>query len=247
MRRRPVQDAAAQIADRKAASILAASALIVIRYLAEPNRREKQDTSLNDDLDRIRFLANLCHNMPGIAQPPTRQPSRKNAPSSSRERAMAERPMSWDWNTAGPQGQAWIQDQLDQAGHPWTPPPPLPTAQAGPPHLTLRQRLGVLGRWPVQTPDGRIPLPRQARVLKALDTDGVCALYEEAGRLRLGLGTGGPRLRAHLAPDGTHYLVPDPADYYWPGCSDDLLAELNGDAGYEKVTALLNKYRALKR
>ena len=30
-------------------------------------------------------------------------------------------------------------------------------------------------------------------------------------------------------------------------CPDDLLAELNGAANYEKITALLKRYRALKR
>ena len=30
-------------------------------------------------------------------------------------------------------------------------------------------------------------------------------------------------------------------------CPDDLLAELNGGADYEKITALLRHYRALKR
>ncbi|MFC8235004.1 hypothetical protein [Streptomyces sp. NPDC056663] len=30
-------------------------------------------------------------------------------------------------------------------------------------------------------------------------------------------------------------------------CPDDLVAELNGDANYEKITALLKRYRALKR
>lgn len=30
-------------------------------------------------------------------------------------------------------------------------------------------------------------------------------------------------------------------------CPDDLLAELNGDADYQKVTVLLRRYRALKR
>lgn len=42
------------------------------------------------------------------------------------------------------------------------------------------------------------------------------ALYDEAQRLRFGLGKGGPWLRAHLKPDGTHYMAPDPASYYWP-------------------------------
>ncbi|SNR66288.1 hypothetical protein SAMN06264365_104272 [Actinoplanes regularis] len=43
------------------------------------------------------------------------------------------------------------------------------------------------------------------------------SLYEEAGRRRLGLGSGSPAFRAHLSPEATHYLFPDPADYYWPG------------------------------
>ncbi|WP_339156323.1 hypothetical protein [Actinomadura luteofluorescens] len=30
-------------------------------------------------------------------------------------------------------------------------------------------------------------------------------------------------------------------------CPDDLLTELNGDADYQKVTALLRRYRILKR
>lgn len=30
-------------------------------------------------------------------------------------------------------------------------------------------------------------------------------------------------------------------------CPDDLLTELNGDADYQKVTALLRRYRELKR
>ncbi len=30
-------------------------------------------------------------------------------------------------------------------------------------------------------------------------------------------------------------------------CPDDLLDELNGEGNYEKITALLKRYRALKR
>jgi len=71
--------------------------------------------------------------------------------------------------------------------------------------------------WPVDAPAGRQPLPTEAHALKALDSDTVSVLYEEAGRLRLGLGTGGPRLRAHLTRESVHYLAPDPASYYWPG------------------------------
>ncbi|MEU8005508.1 hypothetical protein AB0B66_30490 [Catellatospora sp. NPDC049111] len=51
-------------------------------------------------------------------------------------------------------------------------------------------------------------------------SEAVCALHEEAGRLRLGLGGGSPWLPAHLDPDGVHYVVPDPASYYWPGNPD---------------------------
>ena len=60
------------------------------------------------------------------------------------------------------------------------------------------------------------PLPQSGRVLKALDRDGLFALYQEARRLRLGLGSGSPWLYAHPDPDATHYLFPDPAPYYWP-------------------------------
>ncbi|MFI8387056.1 hypothetical protein [Streptomyces sp. NPDC085540] len=42
-------------------------------------------------------------------------------------------------------------------------------------------------------------------------------MNDEAQRLRLGLGGGGSWFRAHLAPDGVHYLLPDPASSYWPG------------------------------
>ena len=105
--------------------------------------------------------------------------------------------------------------------------------------MTLRQRVGVLlGRWPVKAPASRQPLPPEAHVLKALDTDAVCALYDEAGRLRLGLGNGGPWLRAHLDPGGVHYLVPDPANYYWPGNSDGR----GGKIRWWHCTALLRMY-----
>jgi hypothetical protein len=57
-------------------------------------------------------------------------------------------------------------------------------------------------------------------------------------RLRLGLGTGGPWLRAHLDPDGVHYLVPDPANYYWPGNADGK----GGTIRWWQCTALLRMY-----
>lgn len=213
MKGRTGRRTAAEIDDRQAAAFLAARAFIEIRHLA---RRESEEPLPAEDLKRIWFLADLCHNMPGVARPRAWRPSRRNAPMRTRDRVRAERPMSWTWNTTGAEGRAWILERLGEAGHRWTPPPPLPTARTGPPRLTLRQRIGVPGRWPVRPPTGCSPLPRPARVLKVVDADTICALYEEAGRLRLGLGSGNPWLRAHLDSDAVHYLVPDPAAYYWP-------------------------------
>jgi hypothetical protein len=105
--------------------------------------------------------------------------------------------------------------------------------------MTLRQWAAVLlGRWPVKPPAGCQRLPAKATVLKALTTDMVCALHEEAGRLRLGLGHGGPWLQAHLDPNGVHYLVPDPANYYWPGNPD----ARGGTIRWWQCTALLRMY-----
>ncbi|GAA3796446.1 hypothetical protein ACFQ0G_01270 [Streptomyces chiangmaiensis] len=143
--------------------------------------------------------------------------------------------MSGVWNTAGPKGQEWILRHIGQDGRTWTPPPPLPERRKGPSPMTPRQRAGfLLGRWPVKTPVGRQPLPVEANVLKALDTETVCSLYDEARRLRLGLGGGGPWLRAHLDPDGIHYLLPNPASYYWPGTPIS-----DGEIGWWQCTALL--------
>ena len=201
--------------DRYVAAHLSAMAFIEIRAVAGRHRR-KPGGSPEEDLERIRFLANLCHNLPGVSRRSERSPSRVGAPLSSFEQAMDVRPMTWTWNTSGPEGQAWILNHLK--GSDWTPPPPLPESRSRPLPMTLRQRAGaLLGRWPVRAPQGHAPLPAAAHVLKALDTAAVCALYEEAGRLRLGLGSGGPWLPAHLGPDAVHYVVPDPASYYWPG------------------------------
>src|SRR5260370_28751790 len=104
----------------------------------------------------------------------------------------------------------------DGGGGGGTPPPPLRIPKKAPPPLPAWQRMGLPGTWPVRTPPGRAPLRRQARVLKALDTDAICAVYEEAGRLPLGLGKRAPWLRPPLDPRATHYLVPDPAPCYWP-------------------------------
>lgn len=64
----------------------------------------------------------------------------------------------------------------------------------------------------MKTPPGLNPLPRQALVLKALDTEAYLALCQEASRLKLGWGGYSPWLRAHVDPDATHYIVPDLAD-----------------------------------
>lgn len=105
--------------------------------------------------------------------------------------------------------------------------------------MTPQQRVGLLlRRWPVKAPAGCQPLPAGANVLKALDTEAVCALHDEARRLRLGLGGGGSWLRAHLAPDGVHYLLPDPANYYWPGNPNGRGSKID----WWQCTALLRMY-----
>jgi hypothetical protein len=129
---------------------------------------------------------------------------------------MQDRPMSWTWNTAEEPGQQWMLRHIADAGFRWTPPPPLPTPIKNFADWNLWRRLQVLAGWPVRTPAGRRPLPQPARVLKAVGRDQMHALYEEAGRHRLGLGSSSPVLYAHLDPDARHYLFPDPADYYWP-------------------------------
>jgi hypothetical protein len=225
--------------DRDVAALLAARAFTEIRYLAGEVRRRSQDSARDEDLDRIRFLADLCHDMPGIARPRPWRPSRRGTSGSSLQQAMAKRPMSWIWNTTDPHGRAWMLSHIEQQGRTWTPPPPLPVHRKDPSPMTLRQRAGVLlGRWPVRTPAGHRPLPAEAHILKVLDTAAVCRVYEEAGRLRLGLGKGGSWLRAHLDPDGVHYLVPDPANYYWPGNPD----ARGGKIRWWQCTALLRMY-----
>ncbi len=139
--------------------------------------------------------------------------------------------MSWTWETAGPKGHAWMVDRLEALGVRWTPPPPFPTPRKGVPALTIRQRVGLLGGWPVRPPVGRRPLPREGRILKALDFEALYAVYDEAGRLRLGLGRATPWLRSHLDTDATHYLFPDPASSDWP--------DPNGKRTWWQCTALI--------
>ncbi|MFF9344900.1 hypothetical protein ACF1CG_34740 [Streptomyces sp. NPDC014773] len=220
--------------DRDVAALLAARAFIEIRHLAGSTLHESGDTP-EEILERIRFLANLAHNLPGVARPRPAISSRLGTRPGSREQAMAARPMTGVWHTAGPKGQAWILRHIEQAGRNWTPPPPLPERRKGPSPMTPRQWAGLLlGRWPVRTPAGRQPLPAAANVLKPLDTETLCVLHDEARRLRLGLGGGEPWLRAHLDPDGVHYLLPNPASYYWPGTPIN-----DAEIGWWQCTALL--------
>ncbi|WP_406286847.1 hypothetical protein [Streptomyces sp. NBC_00209] len=225
--------------DRDIAALLAARAFTEIRHLAGSAQHVAQDNSPDEALDRIRFLANLSHNLPGVARPTPRKPTRRGKSPGSFDQAMAERPMSWVWNTAGPEARAWMLRHIEQAGRTWTPPPPLPASRKDPSPRTPQQWASLLlRRWPVKAPAGRQPLPPVANVLKVLDTEAICALHDEARRLRLGLGGGAAWLRAHLAPDGVHYLLPDPAHYYWPGTPDGR----GGKIDWWQCTTLLQMY-----
>ncbi len=123
---------------------------------------------------------------------------------------MLARPMSYRWHTAGEGRRAWMLRVVERGGYDWTPPPPFPEYRRGAPEPNLLERVGLLAGWPVKYPGGQGPLPRTARVLKAVDRDGLFALYEEAERLALGLGKAGPWLYAHLDADAPCYVVPDP-------------------------------------
>ncbi|WP_411098847.1 hypothetical protein [Streptomyces sp. x-45] len=225
--------------DRDIAALLAARAFTEIRHLAGSAQHVAQDNSPDEALDRIRFLANLSHNLPGVARPRPRKPSRRGKSPGSFDQAMAERPMSWVWNTAGPEARAWMLHHIEQAGLIWTPPPPLPASRKDPSPRTPQQWVSLLlRRWPVKAPAGRQPLPPVANVLKALDTEAICALHDEARRVRLGLSGSAAWLRAHLAPDAVHYLLPDPAHYYWPGTPDGR----GGKIDWWQCTTLLRMY-----
>ncbi len=213
--RRARARARATAADRDVAAFLAGRAFLAIRYTAWRALNEPGRTTPEEALERVKFLANLCHNMPGIAIPSTWKPARSSG-MTRREEAMRDRPMSWTWNTAGPDGQAWILQKLDEIGYRWTPPPALPQPRRGIPALRFWQRVGLLAGWPVKPPAGRPPLPRSARVVKAIDRDTVCALYDPTGQQPAGSRFGAPWLRAHLAPGVSHFLFPDPAHYEWP-------------------------------
>jgi hypothetical protein len=239
-----------EVDDRTVAGLLAYHALTEIRSAARKSRRQP-DTPAEEILEQVSFLADLAHNLPLIARPQGRRRPDHPGVTSRRDRAMSARPMSWTWNTTGAQGREWMSRHIADAGYRWTPPPALPTPRKDFAQWSLRQRLRLLAGWPVRTPPGRQPLPKQARMLKALDRDHMYALYEEAGRERLGLGGSSPRFYAHLHPAATHYLFPDPADFYWPG--DDrpwwqcrvLLAMADGERITSSLAVLPNTFTAL--
>lgn len=132
-----------RIDDAEAAAVLAGRALVEIRYLAGPVQppRERAD---GETLDRIRFLADLCHNMPALTRTGRGWRAGRGA-----------RPMAWTWNTASPEGQALILEWIEQAGYRWTPPPALPAARKRLPRRTARQRVGALTGRPAAAPSGR--------------------------------------------------------------------------------------------
>jgi hypothetical protein len=140
-----------KINDSEAAALLATCALTEIRYLAwRCLSGEEQEGA--DYLERIHFLAELAHNLPGIAHKAVRARSRDR------------QEMQWAWSTAGPNGQAWILNTIESSGCVWIPPPPPPPPLKGIPHLPAwREAMAMVGRWPVRTPIGRVPLPPAAR------------------------------------------------------------------------------------
>jgi hypothetical protein len=195
-----------EIDDRTLAAYLTAMALLEIRALAGRAGRAPEVADPAEALARIRFLADLCENMP--LGPPRRR-SRTTGRTFGRDRSMRERPMSYVWQISGPEKRQWMEREIERAGFQWTPPPPLPVPQPGPVGLSLRERAGLTG-WPVKGSAGRSPLPREARVLKAVDGEGLLALYDRAGE-----GTAGPSeyevwLRAHVDLAARHFLFPDP-------------------------------------
>jgi hypothetical protein len=111
--------------------------------------------------------------------------------------------------------------------------------------------LSVLWGWPVKAPFGHRRLPREGRVLKAVNSDTVNRLHQEADRLRLGLGKDSPWQRAHVDPDATHYLFPDPASWYWPSKKirwwecQLLLQKIDGEQVRDSLAVLPETFAAL--
>lgn len=105
--------------DRDIAALLAARAFIEIRHLAGSTLHESGD-SPEETLVRIRFLANLAHNLPGVARPRPATPSRLGAGPGSREQAMAARPMTGSGTPParrGRRGSCATSNKRDEPGH----------------------------------------------------------------------------------------------------------------------------------
>lgn len=101
------------------AVFLAASAFIEIRRLAAGSKCVAQDNSPDEVLDHIGSLAKV------ESQPPGRHTAKSqeavppgHAPLGSCDQAMAERPMSRVWNTAGPSSLAFRGKRASGAGRP---------------------------------------------------------------------------------------------------------------------------------
>jgi hypothetical protein len=116
-----------EIDDGGAAAIVSRRALVEIRFLS--GNRPGWNRTSKENLDRIRFLADLVHNLPGLTET-------RRSPWDRRTR----RSMAWTWNTTGPEGQALMLEWIAEAGSRWTPPPPLELARKGVPRHTLRRR-----------------------------------------------------------------------------------------------------------
>ena len=194
-----------RIGDSEAAALLARYALLEIREMAWRCSTGQEEPSAYT-CERIHLLAHLAHNLPGIAREAARWLGGRD-----------RKEIHHVWSTAGPDGQAWILDTLESFGCAWTPPSDPQPVSTEPPVLRPWQKVTTMvSWWPVHTPRFRKPLPRSARVLKEVSTDQIVAIHEEAKRRRLGMGADSVWLRAHLDPLAKHYLVPDPASYYWP-------------------------------
>lgn len=242
------------IDDRRLAAYLSAMAFMEIRGLAGRARRGLGRMTPVEALERIRFLADLCDNMPLSPAPRRRRKARNGGRMSPRERAMRERPMSYVWAVSGPEKRAWIIGHIERAGWSWTPPPPLPATPKGPMGLSWWQRTG-LARWPVTTRPGQVPLPREARRVKAVDGDVLFALHEKDKGDHPGSDAHLAWLRAHIDRRGEHFLFPEPAPAYGPDPEPDfasapwrcgvLLRMADGEQVRDAVTLLPETFRAL--
>jgi hypothetical protein len=228
------RDDRAAVDDRTVGALLASEALIAIRFAARQARRTPDDPP-DAVLERIAWLADLVHNAP-LGPPRKWRPSSPGR-TSRREQAMIDRPMTWTWATSGEEGRRWILERIERHGFRWTPPPPLPTPRKNAVDWTLRRRLRVLAGWPVRTPPGLQPLPKESRALKALTIEQIGALHEG--------------LAADADPNAVHYVFPDPGKYNWPNderrqwlCTA-LLRMVDGERITGSVTMLPEEFVAL--